>query len=98
MIIQIKKKGKTGICPACNKKRRKAIETRIRKIRDMNFGNEKCFIVFETYRIKCIDIPYNKVAYFSIKKILVKFDLAESFAFFSWLVFSTHWFFELGDL
>jgi hypothetical protein len=49
----MKRNGKTGVCPVCNKKRRKAIEVRQRKIRDMNFGYEKCFIVFEAYRIKC---------------------------------------------
>jgi len=53
VLIQMKRKGKTGTCPVCNKKRRKLIGNRIRKIRDVNFGNEKCFIVFEAYRIKC---------------------------------------------
>ena len=53
VIIHIKKKGKTGICPVCNKKRRKVIEIRQRKIRDVNFGNEKCYIIFDAYRIKC---------------------------------------------
>ena len=53
VIIQMKKKGKTGICPVCNKKRRKVIETRIRKIRDENIAKEKCFIVIKTYRIIC---------------------------------------------
>src|SRR3989338_8282095 len=53
VIIQLKKKGKTGICPVCNKKRRKVIETRIRKIRDENIAKEKCFIVIKTYRIIC---------------------------------------------
>ena len=52
VLIQMKRKGKTGTCPVCNKKRRKLIGNRIRKIRDVNFGNEKCFIVFEAYRIK----------------------------------------------
>src|SRR3989344_811400 len=52
VLIQMKRKGKTGTCPVCNKKRRKVIGNRIRKIRDVNFGNEKCFIVFEAYRIK----------------------------------------------
>lgn len=51
--IQLKKKGKTGICPVCNKKRRKVIEERIRKIRDDNIAKEKCFIVVKTYRILC---------------------------------------------
>ena len=63
MLIQLKKKGKTGICPICNKKRRKVIGTRIRKVRDVNFGNEKCFIVFEAYRIKC------KCGYRSMEKL-----------------------------
>ena len=53
VMIQMKKKGKTGICPVCNKKRRKVIETRIRKIRDENIAKEKCFIVIKTYRIIC---------------------------------------------
>jgi len=63
VLIQLKKKGKTGICPICNKKRRKVIGTRIRKVRDVNFGNEKCFIVFEAYRIKC------KCGYRSMEKL-----------------------------
>jgi transposase len=53
MIIQLKKKGKTGICPICNKKRRKVIEIRKRTIRDKNIAEEKCFIVINTYRINC---------------------------------------------
>ena len=53
VIINIKKKGRTGICPVCNKKRRKVIETRIRKIRDKNIAEEKCFIVIKSYRIIC---------------------------------------------
>src|SRR3989344_1849292 len=53
VIINMKKKGKTGTCPVCNKKRRKVIETRIRKIRDKNIAEEKCFIVIKTYRIIC---------------------------------------------
>ena len=53
VIIQMKKKGKTGICPVCNKKRRKVIETRIRKIRDDNIAKEKCFIALKVYRIIC---------------------------------------------
>ena len=63
VLIHLKKKGKTGICPICNKKRRKVIGTRIRKVRDVNFGNEKCFIVFEAYRIKC------KCGYRSMEKL-----------------------------
>ena len=63
VLIHMKKKGKTGICPVCNKKRRKVIETRTRKVRDVNFGNEKCFIVFEAYRIKC------KCGYRSMEKL-----------------------------
>ena len=53
VIIKLKKKGKTGICPVCNKKRRKVIETRTRKIRDDNIAKEKCFIVINAYRILC---------------------------------------------
>ena len=53
VIIQMKKKRKTGICPVCNKKRRKVIETRTRKIRDDNIAKEKCFIVIKAYRIIC---------------------------------------------
>src|SRR3989344_648847 len=53
VIIQMKKKGKTGVCPVCNKKRRKVIEVRQRKVRDVNFGNQKCYIIFDAYRIKC---------------------------------------------
>lgn len=63
VLIQMKRNGKTGVCPVCNKKRRKAIEVRQRKIRDMNFGYEKCFIVFEAYRIKC------KCGYRSMEKL-----------------------------
>jgi len=63
VIIHLKKKGKTGICPVCNKKRRKVIEIRERKIRDMNLNKEKCFIVFEAYRIKC------KCGYRSMEKL-----------------------------
>jgi len=43
-LIYMKKNGKTGICPVCKKKRRKVIETRIRKIRDDNIVKNKCFI------------------------------------------------------
>jgi len=53
VIIHMKKKGKTGICPVCNKKRRKVIEIRKRIIRDKNIADEKCFIVIKTYRIIC---------------------------------------------
>ena len=53
VIIQMKKIRKTGICPVCNKKRRKVIEIRIRKIRDDNIAKEKCFIVIKAYRIIC---------------------------------------------
>lgn len=53
VIIYLKKKGKTGICPVCNKKRRKVIEIRERVIRDKNIAEEKCFISIKTYRIKC---------------------------------------------
>ena len=42
VIIYIKKKGKTGICPACNKKRRKIIEIKTRKVRDMNVNKVLC--------------------------------------------------------
>ena len=63
VIIHMKKKGKTGICPACNKKRRKVIEIRQRKVRDVNFGNEKCYITFDSYRIKC------KCGYRSMEKL-----------------------------
>ena len=53
VIIKLKKKGKTGICPVCNKKRRKVIEIRTRKIRDDNIVKEKCFIIIKVYRILC---------------------------------------------
>ena len=53
VIINMRKKGKTGICPVCKKKRRKVIGVRRRKVRDVNFGNQKCYITFEAYRIKC---------------------------------------------
>ena len=53
MLIHMKKKGKTGICPVCNKKRRKVIEIRNRIIRDKNISEEKCFISLKTYRIIC---------------------------------------------
>jgi len=53
VIIKLKKKGKTGTCPICNKGRRKVIEKRIRKIRDDNIAKEKCFIVINAYRILC---------------------------------------------
>jgi len=53
VIIKLRKKGKTGTCPVCNKERRKVIETRIRKIRDDNIAKEKCFIVINAYRILC---------------------------------------------
>jgi len=53
VIIKLRKKGKTGTCPVCNKERRKVIETRIRKIRDDNIAKEKCFIVIKVYRILC---------------------------------------------
>jgi len=53
MIIKQKKKGKTGICPVCNKKRRKVIEVRERTIRDENISRKKCFILLKTYRILC---------------------------------------------
>lgn len=49
----MKKNCTTGICPRCNKKRRKVIEIRIRKIRDDNIAKEKCFIVIKTYKILC---------------------------------------------
>jgi len=53
VLIQMKRKGKTGTCPVCNKKRRKAIEIRKRIIRDKNIAEEKCFIAIKTYRIIC---------------------------------------------
>jgi len=53
VLIQMKRNGKTGICPVCNKKRRKAIEIRERIIRDKNIAEEKCFIALKTYRIIC---------------------------------------------
>ena len=49
----MKKKSKTGICPVCNKKRRKVIEIRNRKLRDDNINKEKCFISLKVYRIIC---------------------------------------------
>ncbi len=63
VIIQLKKKGKTGICPVCNKKRRKVIEIKTRKVRDMNVNKEKCYIVFNSFRIKC------KCGYRSMEKL-----------------------------
>jgi len=53
VIICIKKKRKTGICPVCNKERRKVIEVRERTIRDENISKKKCFILLKTYRISC---------------------------------------------
>ena len=53
MIINQKKKGKTGTCPVCKKKRRKVIEVRERAIRDENISRKKCFILLKTYRILC---------------------------------------------
>lgn len=53
VIIKLKKKRKTGTCPSCEKKKRKVIEVRKRKVRDVNFSDEKCYIVFEAFRIKC---------------------------------------------
>jgi len=53
VLIYMKKKGKTGICPVCNKKRRKVIEIRERTIRDENVCKKKCFILLKTYRISC---------------------------------------------
>src|SRR3990167_1432906 len=53
VIIQLKKKGKTGTYPVCRKKRRKVIETRERLIRDENVSRKKCFILLKTYRIIC---------------------------------------------
>jgi transposase len=53
IIIKQKKKGKTGICPVCKKKRRKVIEVRERIIRDENVSRRKCFILLKTYRITC---------------------------------------------
>src|SRR3989338_739918 len=53
MIIKQKKKGKTGTCPVCKKKRRKVIEVRERTIRDENISRKKCFILLKTYRILC---------------------------------------------
>jgi len=63
VLIQLKKKGKTGICPVCNKKRRKVIEIKKRKVRDLNFNKEKCYIVFNSFRIKC------KCGYRSMEKL-----------------------------
>jgi transposase len=53
VIIQLKRRSKTGICPICNRKRRKAIEIRKRMVRDSNINKEKCYIEFETYRVIC---------------------------------------------
>src|SRR3989338_4427811 len=53
VIIQLKKKSKTGTCPVCKKKRRKVIEVRERTIRDENISRKKCFILLKTYRILC---------------------------------------------
>jgi len=53
VIIKQKKKGKTGVCPVCRKKRRKVIEVRKRIIRDENISRKKCFILLKTYRILC---------------------------------------------
>ncbi|MBS3098756.1 hypothetical protein J4462_00940 [Candidatus Pacearchaeota archaeon] len=66
VIINLKKKCKTGSCPVCNKKRRKVIETRIRKIRDKNIAEEKCFIIkkispsfkMELFSSLCEDIHF----------------------------------------
>jgi transposase len=51
--INLKKKVKTGICPKCLKKRRKVIEIRKRKIRDLDVSDKKCYILVNTYRIMC---------------------------------------------
>ena len=53
VIIQLKKKGKTGTYPVCRKKRRKVIKVRERTIRDENISRKKCFILLKTYRIIC---------------------------------------------
>ena len=63
VIVKLKKKGKTGTCPVCNKKRRKVIEVRERTIRDLNIANEKCYITFNAYRITC------KCGYRSMEKL-----------------------------
>jgi len=63
VIVKLKKKGKTGTCPVCNKKRRKVIEVRKREIRDLNIANEKCYIQFDAYRITC------KCGYRSMEKL-----------------------------
>ncbi|MBU0760591.1 MAG: ISL3 family transposase [Nanoarchaeota archaeon] len=53
VIIKLKKKGKTGTCPSCEKKRRRVIEIKKRKVRDVNLNDKKCYIVFNAFRIKC---------------------------------------------
>ncbi len=51
--IKLKKRFKTGTCPVCNLSRRKVIEIKSRKVRDSNIANKKCYIRFDSYRIKC---------------------------------------------
>jgi transposase len=51
--ITLRKKVKTGICPKCLKKRRKVIEIRKRRVRDLDVSDKKCYILISFYRIMC---------------------------------------------
>ena len=68
MEVCLKRKGITGICPNCNKKRRKVIETNIRKIRDLDIVGKKGYIKFENYHIKCSCGYYGMEALDFVKK------------------------------
>jgi transposase len=63
MIVDFKRKTKTGICPNCNKKRRKAIDKRVRIIRELHLVGQKCYIRICSYRIKC------KCGYLGMEKL-----------------------------
>ena len=53
MIVNFKRRNKTGICPVCNKKRRKPLEKKVRIIRESHLVGQKCYIRVQAFRIKC---------------------------------------------
>ena len=53
VVISIKRTRKTSDCPECNKRSSNVEEEYVRRIRDLNLGEKKCYIVFIEHKINC---------------------------------------------
>jgi len=58
ILVSMKRTGKTGVCPKCGKKRRKAEAEYEREVRDLDIAGRKAMLYFTQYKIHCTHCGY----------------------------------------